>query len=720
MRMNTFRSFVSLSSSRLAATALILAGVSACGDDVTEGTSTGTGTDTEATTAGTFSTGTSTTGTMTSTTGPDCPVGTLGCPCTPGGACDPGLTCDPNAMICRSPDAVCGNGVPEPGESCDDGNMSNNDECLNTCEAASCGDGYLWTGMEECDDGNMDDTDTCLSNCKIYTCGDGVVGPGEACDDGNQNNNDGCTNDCALPTCGNGVVEGDEECDDGNMDDGDACLSTCLAAKCGDNVVQAGVEECDDGNMVDDDGCTNMCTLPACGDGIVQAGEACDDGNTVNDDGCTNMCTLPSCGDGIVQAGEACDDGNMDDTDACTNACQDAVCGDGIIWAGQETCDDGNQTNGDGCNVDCEPSGSIIAQTTFDIDGGKDIAYDIVKDAAGNIVAVGRISTGGVISAWIRKYTPDLTTVWTKTFGSPDGNVWARGAATAGNQIYVTGRTTMAGQGGDLFLHKYDENGNMLWERTINGVANSTDEGRDVAVDSAGNVIVVGNTWETGQSDNGLVVKYDGNGNEVWRRTVNGDADQADYLHDIATFGTNMLVVGELRTAGQSSNIFIRRYDPDGFTIWWTQVDNEMSTDSARAVRIDGAGRAIVVGTVWGAGGAQDVWVGKYDVVDGAEVATYTYAGAGGSDDVGRAVAVLAGDDYVLAGEEWQAGTSTDILLQRRTASDTEAWTQRYDGGQGLVDRAYGIVEGDDGSLFVCGQRVSGNDYDIWVAKVRP
>ncbi len=696
---------------------LALVGLGACNDDTTNVSGTGTGTDTE----GTTSMGPGTTATSSSTTGMDCPVGTLGCPCTPGGACDPDLVCDPDAMVCRSPDAVCGNGMVEPGEACDDGNMNNNDDCLNTCEAASCGDGFLWAGMEECDDGNMDDTDTCLSNCKIYTCGDGVVGPGEACDDGNTNNNDQCTNDCKLPTCGNGIVEGTEECDDGNMDDTDDCLSTCLAAKCGDNVVHAGVEECDDGNDVDDDGCTNMCTLPVCGDGIVQMGEACDDGNDVNDDGCTNMCTLPTCGDGIVQMGEECDDGNMDDTDACTNACKNAICGDGIVQAGVETCDDGNQTNGDGCNVDCEPSGSIIAETTVDLDGGKDIAYDITKDIEGNIIAVGRLSSAGTLIAWVRKYSPDLTPIWTRTFGSGDGNVWARGVAPAGTQIYVTGRTTVAGEAGNVFLRKYSGDGTLLWEQTYNGADNSTDEGRDVAVDTQGAVIVVGNTWVAGQGDDLFVAKYDGNGNLLWTRVVEGGDNGNDYLHGVAAVGTNMIVVGEIRTAGQSSNIFVRRYSPDGSTIWWKQVDgSNNSTDSARAVAINGASEAVVVGTVHENPGAQNVWIGRYDVVDGTLKASTIYAGAGGSNDIARAVAVLAGDDYVLAGEEWQNGTSTDILLQRRDSMDAEAWTQRFDGGQGLVDRAYGIVVGDDGNLFVCGQKTGANDYDIWVAKVRP
>ncbi len=61
-------------------------------------------------------------------------------------------------------------------------------------------------------------------------CGDGVVNAGEECDDGNTNYNDGCSGTCTvehLCCCGNGTVEAGEECDDGNHSDGDSCSSDC-------------------------------------------------------------------------------------------------------------------------------------------------------------------------------------------------------------------------------------------------------------------------------------------------------------------------------------------------------------------------------------------------------------------------------------------------------------------------------------------------------------
>ncbi|MFH0901655.1 MAG: DUF4215 domain-containing protein [Pseudomonadota bacterium] len=55
-----------------------------------------------------------------------------------------------------------------------------------------CGDGWLDPG-EECDDGELSsDRGYCTARCRLVSCGDGLVGAGEECDDANNDPNDGC------------------------------------------------------------------------------------------------------------------------------------------------------------------------------------------------------------------------------------------------------------------------------------------------------------------------------------------------------------------------------------------------------------------------------------------------------------------------------------------------------------------------------------------------
>ncbi|MEM9461752.1 MAG: DUF4215 domain-containing protein [Myxococcota bacterium] len=283
--------------------------------------------------------------------------------CCGNGVVDPGEICDDGNLVggdgcsvtCQG--ATCGDGVVDPGEDCDDGNAEPNDGCLPGCVAASCGDGVLWVGMEECDDADMDDTDICLSNCNLAICGDGVLWAGvEDCEDGNMDDTDDCVGACAPAVCGDGFVQaGVEPCDDGNADDTDACLGGCIPASCGDGFVWAGMEECDDANLDDTDMCLTNCVAATCGDGVVWDGvEMCDDGNRDDGDACPSTCAPATCGDGFVQQGvEDCDDGNKDDTDDCLTTCMTPFCGDGNVWDGVEECDDANDMDTDLCPGNC-------------------------------------------------------------------------------------------------------------------------------------------------------------------------------------------------------------------------------------------------------------------------------------------------------------------------------------------------------------------------------
>lgn len=171
---------------------------------------------------------------------------------------DAGLDAQPDARV-----AVCGDGMLDAPEACDDGNLRIGDGCDATC-AFECGNGRLDPG-EACEDGNRAAGDGCDPLCQ-RECGNGVVEGMETCDDGNRDRDDGCDRFCQLE-CGNGQLDGVETCDDGAREAGDGCDADCQL-ECGNGQVD-GDEECDDGNRQDDDGCDRACRierLPGPGD----------------------------------------------------------------------------------------------------------------------------------------------------------------------------------------------------------------------------------------------------------------------------------------------------------------------------------------------------------------------------------------------------------------------------------------------------------------------
>jgi cysteine-rich repeat protein len=200
-----------------------------------------------------------------------------------------------------------------PFEECDDGNRHNDDACLVGCINASCGDGFLQRGVEQCEPPNTPTCgENCLAILPPF-CGDNVVDPPEEeCDDGNNSNKDDCLNTCQIATCGDGFLHASgtpplEECDDGNAAPGDGCSRIC-EIECGNGVIDGACVEGTVGlECSTDEDCD---TGAGAGDGVCIA-ETCDPGAAnlclPGPETCSDVCGIEECGNAEVECAEQCD-----------------------------------------------------------------------------------------------------------------------------------------------------------------------------------------------------------------------------------------------------------------------------------------------------------------------------------------------------------------------------------------------------------------------------
>ena len=151
--------------------------------------------------------------------------------------CGDGRLC--YARQCISP-PMMGNGVREPSEACDDGNLIDGDGCSSRgrlenaqacsedreCESNRCFN-HICTA---CTDDDQCASRLCQDGKCADLCGNGTPDAGEECDLDGQNNDfipDRCRMDCRNPWCGDAVADRSEQCDDGNGVSGDGCDRLC-------------------------------------------------------------------------------------------------------------------------------------------------------------------------------------------------------------------------------------------------------------------------------------------------------------------------------------------------------------------------------------------------------------------------------------------------------------------------------------------------------------
>ena len=210
-------------------------------------------------------------------------------------------------------------------------------------------------------------------------------------------------------------------------------------------------------------------------------------------------------------------------------------------------------------------SGTLQWQRTL---GGasNDLANGVAIDSADNIIIAAYSYSEGAGSedSLIAKYNSSGTLQWQRTLGGSDRERFIGVAIDSADNVIAAGFAKSDGAGGeDILIAKYNSSGTLQWDRTLGGASNDAANG--VAIDSADNIIVIGDAASDGAGgDDVLIAKYNSSGTLQWQRTLGGSDTDIGYAVAIDS-ADNIIVVGKTRSDGAGSDdVLIAKLPPDG------------------------------------------------------------------------------------------------------------------------------------------------------------
>ena len=349
----------------------------------------------------------------------------------------------------------------------------------------------------------------------------------------------------------------------------------------------------------------------------------------------------------------------------------------------------------------------------FGTDTSEDWGKSFIESDDSGYVIVGNIQDESALPLWIFKTDKNGGLIWSKTYGdNAQAQAWSIKKTLDGCYI-VCGVIIVPPLNGNIWLLKFNTNGDTLWTKSYSGTGNVY--GRSVIQTEDGGFILLGETV-TFLMDIGLImIKTDSLGEMLWTKYF--DHCSSFYGNDLVeeTIDKNYILLSMVESTNLTDILFMKT-NSIGDTIW-TKTYGGIGWEGGNCVLENSDGGYIITGfanppiSEYG----YDLWVFKTDSI--GEVLWSKTFGTDTTQESGSWIIETSNREFILVGNrQVKYGASPDIWILKINSLGDTLWTKTIGGT--YSELAFSLLETNSNEYLVLGWTDSFWLSNVWLIKL--
>ena len=302
-------------------------------------------------------------------------------------------------------------------------------------------------------------------------------------------------------------------------------------------------------------------------------------------------------------------------------------------------------------------NGDVVWNKTFLEGWGTELRY-VVNITDGYLLVGNEFFASGQVSGYVVRIDNQGNLQWMKNLAQGATGKLFSGIATIDGFVVFGLSSLSFGEESSVWAVKLDVSGNVVWNRTYGGSADST--ARSGVLTEKGDYLMAGYTDSKGDGNYDFyLLDINSSGDIVWNYTYGGEGSQKAY--SIAKANDGYVIVGDIQLPNSATDAWVLKVDIEGKVLWNKSAGGK-DADSAAYATTSKDGGYLVAGFTFSFGtGNRDYWLFKIN--DSGEV---LWSRTQGDKGFQEAYTVIETDNaYVMVG--WTDPIGQTALIGKAT-----------------------------------------------------